>query len=123
VSSAEGADLPARTDISNDRHTAKILLRKNCSIIQGLGLSLSIRYRLRVFTTYKPYAEDPFHSGREDTEYRGTLSLDYGINRRLSVIGRYALEIRTTTSPAKADIDEVKDYTRNIGSLGLRFTL
>jgi hypothetical protein len=121
--SAKGTDLADRPDISNDRHTAKVLLRKRGFLLPDLGLSLSFRYRLRVFTSNKPYAVDPFHSGREDTEYRGALSLDYEINRRFSILARYALESRSTTSPAKDDIDEVKDYTRNVGSLGLRFTL
>jgi hypothetical protein len=123
MSSADGADIPRKTDLSNDRHTGKLLLRKRRFLWPRLDVSVSLQYMLRIFTTDKPHAVDPYHSQREDSEYQGRLSLDYEINRRLTVLARYSLVVRTTTSPAKPEIDEVKDYTRNVVTAGLRFTL
>ena len=79
--------------------------------------------RLRWFVTAKPFERDPYHVGRKDRDFRLTLRIRIPVNRRLSLSGRYRLELRRTTSPAFPEIFEVKSYNRHRFSLGFQALL
>ena len=102
-------------DISYGQHDIAVGLKPS---LGKLSLDLGYDYGRRVFTA-QPEA-DSTHAGRIDvtTTIRGHATLS--LSPRLTLVLEYDREARNSSSPYRADIDEVKNYTENRIGLGVR---
>ena len=75
------------------------------------------------YTTDKALFEDPYHSGRKDSNYRLSLEVRRGVGRKLTVrLGTFFTE-RAVDSPWPGDVALDKDFTKQRYWLRLDYDL
>lgn len=112
-------------DSSYDEETYQAELRcrlKDFLSKQDLWMSLQYKLRHRIYTTDNALTVDPYHSTRGDDRHRLILSLTRKITSKLESVLSYTREWRVTQSDY-APVKEVKDFTQNIFSLGLTYSI
>lgn len=68
------------------------------------SLSLSFLFMDYYYTTQRPLVEDPYHRGRRDLNYKGTVELQRRLNRSLTARFSVRRSSRTVESPWEGDL-------------------
>ncbi len=86
-------------------------------------ISLSFLFMDYYYTTTKSLVQDPFHAGRRDRFYKGTVELRRRIARPMTLKLAVRRTERVVDSPWEGDITTDKDFTQWLiwTSLGYRF--
>jgi hypothetical protein len=105
----------ASPDVSYDQHSAGISLKPH---LGSVGLELGYDYERRGYSASA--AVDTTHAGRVDATQAIRAGVTVALSRAISVTGDFRHEVRGTSSPYRAEIDEIKDYSENVVDLGIK---
>jgi hypothetical protein len=109
-------------DISYIDDDASIEVSAKIPSFENISCKLGAGYGKRNFTTDNSSLIDPYHRDRQDARYSLDFGLSYKLTNGIQLEGIYQREIRTVSSPYLVTIDDVKNYTDNIFSFGIKFT-
>ncbi|MDX2472354.1 MAG: hypothetical protein QNL91_01470, partial [Candidatus Krumholzibacteria bacterium] len=86
-------------------------------------VSLSFLFMDYYYTTTKSLAEDPYHAGRRDMFYKGTVEVRRNLSRQVMLKLAVRRTERVVDSPWEGDITTDKDFTQWLywTSLNYRF--
>lgn len=104
-------------DISYRQHEGRLELEYRPWQLRRLSVATEFTLAKRQFTT-KEVAIDPAHAGRTDLIGGVGVEVRYRIGQAAVVVA-YQYENRSTDSPNKATIEEIKQYAANRFSLGV----
>jgi hypothetical protein len=102
-------------DVSYDQHSAGISLKPH---LGPVVLELGYDYERRGYTASA--AVDTTHAGRVDATQAIRAGVTVALSRAISVTGDFRHEVRSSSSPYRAEIDEIKDYSENVVNLGIK---
>lgn len=102
-------------DVSYDQHDAAISVKPKLGNVE---LAVGCDYTWRGYTAAA--LVDTTHAGRVDATRAVFAGVTLALTQAISIVGNYRFERRSSVSPYRADIDEVKDYTQNVVGLGIR---
>lgn len=98
-------------DISYNQHWVGSELA--IDLTPSTTIALECNYGRKHFTTQKSFIEDPYHFDRKDWHLRISPSIEMGLSQNLRLHLGYTYLRREVESPAKQEIEEVKDFTNN----------
>lgn len=127
---AEGVDEPGEvknfsddSDISHDEYELGIYFDFDLTDYLPAILETNLNYSQRIYTTDKSLLCDPFHAGREDKKTNLTFRTSFPFTERLALELEYNYETKFVSSPYDInDIEEIKNYNRNIYSTNITFS-
>jgi hypothetical protein len=102
-------------DISYDQHDAGVTVKPR---LGRVTLELGYDYAWRGYTASP--AIDTTHAGRIDAIQSVVAGASIALSRAVAVTVDFRHDARTTSSPYRADIDDVKDYLENAVGIGIR---
>lgn len=102
-------------DISYDQHNAGVSLKPKFGRVT---LELGYDYAWRSYTATS--AIDTTHAGRIDVIRSVVAGASVALTRTVAVTIDFRHDARTSSSPYRADIDDVKDYVENAIGIGVR---
>lgn len=102
-------------DISYDQHTAGVRVKPKFGRVT---LELGYDYSWRGYTTTP--AIDTTHAGRIDAIQSVVAGASIALSSAVAVTVGCRHDTRASSSPYRADIDDVKDYLENTVSIGIR---
>jgi len=102
-------------DVSYDQHDAVVSVRPK---LGKLELEVGYGHTWRGYTASS--LVDTTHAGRVDVTQSVFAGATVALTHAVSVVGSYRFERRSSFSPYRADIDDVKDYAQNVIGLGIR---
>ncbi len=110
------------SDFNEDDVTAQVLSRLGWVIPLPTEVSLTYRWRRRVYTTNRSFELDPFHRGRLDNRHQITVAADVAIVSRLTAAPYFTYDERRTDSPNQRVV-QVKSFVRREFGLTLTCTI
>jgi hypothetical protein len=127
---ADGVDEPGEeknfsddSDISNDEYKLGLYFDFDLTDYLPVILEMNINFEQRIYTTDKPLLCDPFHAGREDKKTNLTLRTSFPFTDRLELELEYTYETKSVSSLYDIkDIEEIKNYNRNIYTTNISFS-
>jgi hypothetical protein len=127
---AKATDEPGETkqmsddsDISYDEDGLRLSIDLDLTKSKPFRVETGLSYERRFYTTEKPVLVDPTHAGREDTKLGIKLTCLFIPTERITFSVGYEFEQRTVSSPYDInEIEDIKDYTRNIYSAQVSFS-
>jgi len=103
-------------DISYDQHNAGVRVKPKFGRVT---LELGYDYAWRGYTATP--AIDTTHAGRVDAIQSVVAGASVALTKTLAVTIDFRHDARTSSSPYRADIDDVKNYVENFAGIGIRF--
>ena len=85
------------------------------------GIDLSFLFMDYYYTTTKSLAQDPYHAGRRDTYYKGTIEVGRDLTKNLSASAAVRYTERVVYSPWEGDITTDKDFTQWLYWISLNY--
>jgi hypothetical protein len=85
-------------------------------------IGVSFLYMDYYYTTEKTLVEDPYHAGRRDTFYKGTLELSRKLAKPLNLKLAVRRTERVVDSPWEGDITTDKDFTQWLYWFSLKYS-
>lgn len=127
---ADAIDEPGETkqmsddsDISYDEDEVQFSIDLDLTQSKPFRIETDLTYARRLYTTEKPVLVDPTHAGREDVKYGLRLICLFMPTERITFSIGYDFEQRTVSSPYDINqIEDIKNYTRNIFSASIGFS-
>ena len=109
-------------DISYNDNIGSIEIDLKVPRFEKLSCLVGGEYTNRTFITNNSASIDPFHKDRKDIRYAINIGLSYNISSFLKLEGVFEREVRNVTIPLQVDIEDIKNYTKNRFSAGIKFS-
>lgn len=130
IADAKATDEPGETkqmsddgDISHDEDAFGLSLDLDLTQTKPFRFETDLTYTRRFYTTEKPVLVDPTHAGREDIKLLLGLTVLFIPTERITFSAGYQFEKRNVHTPYDiSQIEDIKDYTRNIFSTSIGFS-
>jgi hypothetical protein len=85
------------------------------------SIDLSFLFMDYYYTTTKDLVEDPYHAGRRDTYYKGTVDISRKLTKNVTLSAAVRRTERVVYSPWEGDITTDKDFTQWLYWLNLTY--
>ncbi len=119
----ETKEMSDDSDISYDEDGIQFSLDLDLTEGKPFRFETDLIYARRFYTTEKPVLVDPTHAGREDTKVGFRINALFIPTERITFSLGYELDKRTVSSPYDINqIEDIKNYTRNIYSAQVSFS-
>ena len=106
----------AMPEISYNQHNAGVSVKPKFGRVT---LELGYDHTWRGYTATP--AVDTTHAGRIDAIQSVVAGAVIALSKAVAVTIDFRHDARTSSSPYRADIDDVKDYVENVAGIGIRF--